>query len=116
LLSWYPGAWLIARVLRLNKTVHAQQSLFDEHLPLSGWIGVFERWIVIYLILHGQIVGVGFLVTAKGLLRMPEIRDTSDPKIAPLLSSYILLGTLVSFLLAILLAEAALKLRACLSA
>jgi hypothetical protein len=45
------------------------------------------------LILIGQPAGVGFLITAKSILRFGDVRDSSQRK----LTEYIIIGTFMSF-------------------
>ncbi|MCX6600797.1 MAG: hypothetical protein NT025_04460 [bacterium] len=102
-----PGIWLVAAILRWAPVPKNLRSQIDKHLPLSGWIGLFERWLVIFLIGQGEWSALGFIIAAKGLLRMPEIRREAagDSDVVHILSSYVLLGTLISLTLAIVLAE-----------
>jgi hypothetical protein len=66
--------------------------------PDGGWtIGNLERALIFTLILTRQEVGVGFLVAAKSILRFGEIRDPENRKEA----EYIIIGTMLSFLLGI---------------
>jgi len=106
-LAALPGIWVVSGILRLTPLPKEVRSQVRTHLPLSGWIGVFERWLVIYLIGRGEWSALGFIIAAKGLLRLPEIRReaASGTDMVPVLSSYILLGTLISLTLAVLLAE-----------
>ena len=72
------------------------------------WIGMLERTLVITLVLIGQFTAIGFLVTAKSILRLidkPEI--SPEFKIQKSFSSrkhteYVLIGTFLSFGSAIL--------------
>jgi hypothetical protein len=110
-LAVMPGMWLVAAVLKIAPLTKEQREQMELHTPLAGWIGVLERWLVIYLIGRGEWSALGFVVAAKGLLRIPELRSPfsggeGDPGLSHILSSYILLGTLLSLALAALLAEA----------
>ncbi|MDF7798238.1 DUF3307 domain-containing protein [Pontiellaceae bacterium B1224] len=58
-------------------------------------IGQLERALIFLLIMIGQPGGIGFLVAAKSILRFGEAKD--DQKLA----EYVLIGTLLSFGLAI---------------
>lgn len=58
-------------------------------------IGQLERALIFLFVMIGQPVGIGFLVAAKSILRFGEARD--DQKLA----EYVLIGTLLSFGLAI---------------
>jgi len=57
------------------------------------YIGWLERTLVLLLMLIGQPSGIGFLITAKSLLRLGEIRESKDRKLA----EYIIIGTFLSF-------------------
>jgi len=57
------------------------------------YIGALERALVMLLILVGQPAGVGFLITAKSILRFGDVRDSSQRK----LTEYIIIGTFMSF-------------------
>ena len=62
----------------------------------SAWIGIIERILILIFILVGQFLAIGFLVAAKSVFRFNEIKKGENPK-----AEYFLLGTLVSFLVAI---------------
>ncbi|NMC17658.1 MAG: hypothetical protein GYA38_04580 [Chloroflexi bacterium] len=72
--------------------------------PVSGlkeggrYIGYLERLLIFVFILSGQFAGVGFLITAKSILRFGELKDSENRKQA----EYIIIGTFASFLYAIL--------------
>lgn len=106
LVSVFPGVWVVKWTLGLNRTVRANRALIEQHLPLSGWIGVFERWITIFLVLEGHTEAIAFLVAAKGLLRLSELRSASaGGDRSSFMNSYILLGTLVSIVVALIIAK-----------
>ena len=65
-------------------------------LNASAWIGIFERILNLIFVTTGQIQAIGFLVAAKSVFRFSEIQHEGNPK-----AEYFLLGTLVSFTLAI---------------
>ena len=68
----------------------------EEDLPNAGrLIGIIERWLVLIFILSGQFAAVGFLIGAKSILRFKE---TSFLK-----TEYVLVGTLLSFGIAVVL-------------
>ncbi len=69
-------------------------SVEEKSMPMAGKvIGVVERILVLTLILVGQFSAVGFLIAAKSILRFNEYRK----------NEYILVGTLLSFGIAIVL-------------
>jgi hypothetical protein len=59
----------------------------------GSYIGWLERALVMLLVLTGQPGGVGFLITAKSILRFGDVRDSSQRK----LTEYIIIGTFMSF-------------------
>ncbi len=65
-------------------------------LNASAWIGIFERILIVIFVTTGQIQAIGFLVAAKSVFRFSEIQHEGNQK-----AEYFLLGTLVSFTLAI---------------
>lgn len=80
--------------------------LIEEGKEVSGlsgagtWIGYIERVIILTFILLNQYGAIGFLIAAKSIFRFSgEVKDHRERKYA----EYILIGTLISFSLAILL-------------
>lgn len=67
-------------------------------LNASAWIGIFERILIVIFVTSGQIQAIGFLVAAKSIFRFSEIQQDRNQK-----AEYFLLGTLVSFTLAVVL-------------
>ncbi|HVS78274.1 MAG TPA: DUF3307 domain-containing protein [Steroidobacteraceae bacterium] len=68
-----------------------------DHIPGlengGAYIGVLERALVMMLILMGQPAGVGFLITAKSILRFGDVKESQQRK----LTEYIIIGTFMSF-------------------
>lgn len=62
------------------------------------YIGMLERLIIYIAILGGSLQVIGFLLAAKSVFRFGDLTRTKDRK----LTEYILIGTLLSFLLAII--------------
>ncbi len=56
-------------------------------------IGWLERSLVLLLVWAGQPAAIGFIITAKSILRFGEIRDGRDRSVA----EYIIIGTFLSF-------------------
>lgn len=81
-----------------------QRIVDDNGLELEGLvnggkkIGQLERALIFLLVFISQPAGIGFLVAAKSILRFGD--TTKEQKLA----EYVLIGTLLSFSLAILLA------------
>jgi hypothetical protein len=59
----------------------------------GAYIGCLERALVMLLILLNQAAGVGFLITAKSILRFGDVKESSQRK----LTEYIIIGTFMSF-------------------
>lgn len=68
-----------------------------KNLEKAGrWIGSIERTLAFVLVLLGQFTAIGFIIAAKSILRYGE-KDTYR-------AEYVLIGTLLSFGIAVLLA------------
>jgi hypothetical protein len=71
----------------------------DESLTNAGnYIGILERLLVFIFIITGHWEGVGFLIAAKSIFRFSDLSQSKDRK----LTEYILIGTLLSFGMAII--------------
>lgn len=86
------------------KTIISKWSLEEftneESLENAGnYIGMLERLFVFAFIITGYWEGIGFLLAAKSVFRFGDISKAKDRK----LTEYILIGTLISFGLAIIL-------------
>ena len=89
--------------LRLQPYLSAMRSgdnNFEERGLKNGGrlIGRLERALIFLFTLSGHLMAVGFLVTAKSILRFGELKDGSNRKEA----EYVIIGTLYSFFLALL--------------
>jgi hypothetical protein len=62
------------------------------------YIGWLERSLVLILVLMNQVNAVGFVVTAKSILRYGDIRDSHQRRV----TEYVIIGTFLSFGWAIL--------------
>lgn len=66
----------------------------DQGLPNGGrMIGQLERLLIYLFVLIDAPTAIGFLVTAKSILRFGEIKDKESHRLA----EYIIIGTLMSF-------------------
>ncbi len=96
---WVGGFWV-------GKTVAPFQEAIGDasaSLPNAGrLIGQLERALIYLLVLAGEPQGVGFLVAAKSILRFGEVKEPEQRKEA----EYIIIGTLMSFGWALLIAFA----------
>lgn len=70
----------------------------DESLSNAGkYIGILERLFVFIFVVTGNWEGIGFLLAAKSVFRFGDLKESKDRK----LTEYILIGTLLSFGIAI---------------
>ncbi|HPW97696.1 MAG TPA: DUF3307 domain-containing protein [Flavobacterium sp.] len=73
----------------------------DNSLQNAGnFIGILERLFVFYFVLTNHIEAIGFLLAAKSIFRFGDLKEAKDRK----LTEYVLIGTLLSFGIAFLLA------------
>jgi uncharacterized membrane protein len=73
----------------------------EKSLKKAGtYIGILERVFVFIFVLSGQWQAVGFLIAAKSVFRFGDLQDAKNRK----LTEYVLIGTLISFGSAFLLA------------
>ncbi len=72
----------------------------DNGLKSAGkWIGIIERILIFTFIIINKLSVIGLLLTAKSVFRFGDLKDSAEQK----KTEYIILGTFISFLLAILL-------------
>ena len=108
---WSEKEWLILTLLVfltipasvITKTLISKWTplpdLGSDSLDQAGkYIGILERLFVFAFIVAGRFEAIGFLVAAKSVFRFGDLRQSKDRK----LTEYILIGTLLSFGLAIL--------------
>lgn len=105
LLVLRPIGFLIGKVTERWEQELSRLPTTFQGLSLAGtWIGYMERVIILTFILLGQYSAIGFLIAAKSIFRFSgKVDDESGHKQA----EYILIGTLMSFLLAIFIGLAA---------
>jgi hypothetical protein len=71
----------------------------DESLKEAGkYIGILERLFVFAFVILGHWEAIGFLLAAKSIFRFGDLKESKDRK----LTEYMLIGTLISFGIAIL--------------
>ena len=92
------GGFLVAEFLRRYKPQPSEPAQTDaegELLRTGRVIGMLERVLLFLILVQGEWAAVGFVIAAKSVVRFPELnkRDFAE---------YYLLGTLASFLFAIL--------------
>lgn len=77
----------------------SQNSHEDNSLSNAGnYIGILERLFIICFILTGHFEAIGFLLAAKSIFRFGDLKEAKDRK----LTEYVMIGTLISFGIAIL--------------
>jgi hypothetical protein len=70
-----------------------------KSLPLAGtYIGYLERVMIVSFILSGWMEGIGYLLAAKSVFRFGELRNNKEL----MRTEYILLGTFLSFTVAVM--------------
>jgi hypothetical protein len=98
ILAVYVGGVLVGILVEpfLKEIMGSAEMLEPESRGLQNGgkrIGQLERVLILFFILTGQPAGVGFLITAKSILRFGEIKDGKGRKEA----EYIIIGTMLSF-------------------
>jgi hypothetical protein len=91
----WPAGWMISRLIgpmRRHQTA-TEKKEFVSIEKAGHYIGYCERLLILTFVLLGEYTAIGFLVTAKSILRFEATRVEGE---------YILIGTLVSFTVAIL--------------
>lgn len=80
---------------KIKATLVTLNSTEEQELGLTSagkWIGICERVIILTFVLMSQYTAIGFLMTAKSILRFSEKENNTQLK-----TEYVLVGTLVSF-------------------
>lgn len=93
----YPSAIIMQRFMHR----WSQQFETNDDGTLRGagtYIGILERLFIIIAMLTSNLSVIGFLLAAKSVFRFGDLSRSEDRK----LTEYILIGTLLSFLIAIL--------------
>ena len=79
-------------------TPQTEDSVTGSLQSAGKYIGIFERLLVFVFIISNEWEAIGFLLAAKSVFRFGDLRESKDRK----LTEYILIGTLLSFGIAIL--------------
>lgn len=74
------------------------------------WIGYLERILIITFILSDMVEGIGFLLAAKSIFRFGDLQKNEDVRN----TEYVLIGTFLSFTIAIMVGLAAKEVLSCL--
>lgn len=92
----FPAAIIMGKLL---EPMSAQLDMDHESLPNAGkYIGIIERLFVLLFIILDHWEAIGLLITAKSVFRFNDLKESNSRK----LTEYILIGTLISFGLAII--------------
>lgn len=94
-----PASLVIKILLSAWSPVPVNQSeIHTESLANAGtYIGILERLLVFTFIMAGHWEGVGFMIAAKSVFRFSDLVQAKQRK----LTEYVLIGTLLSFGIAI---------------
>jgi hypothetical protein len=91
-----PSAIIMSRLL---ERMSEQIELDHKSLPNAGkYIGMMERLFVFLFIILGRWDAIGLLITAKSVFRFNDLKASNNRK----LTEYILIGTFLSFGIAVL--------------
>lgn len=91
----FPAAIIMGKLL---EGMSEQIELDHKSLPNAGkYIGIIERLFVLVFIILGRWEAIGLLITAKSVFRFNDLKERNSRK----LTEYILIGTLLSFGIAI---------------
>ncbi|MFS4492121.1 DUF3307 domain-containing protein [Maribacter sp. 2308TA10-17] len=92
----FPAAIIMSKLL---EKMSDQLEMDHESLPNAGkYIGIIERLFVLAFIILDQWGAIGLLITAKSVFRFNDLKESNSRK----LTEYILIGTLISFGIAII--------------
>ncbi len=92
----FPAAIIMEKLL---EGMSGQIELDHQSLSNAGkYIGIIERLFVLTFLVLGRWEAIGLLITAKSVFRFNDLKESNNRK----LTEYILIGTLMSFGIAIL--------------
>lgn len=91
----FPTAIIMGKLL---EKMSGQLEMDHKSLPNAGkYIGIIERLFVLIFIILDHWEAIGLLITAKSVFRFNDLKESNSRK----LTEYILIGTLISFGIAI---------------
>lgn len=90
-------AAIIMKMLLTNWVLELKDADGESLGNAGKYIGILERLFVFVFVITGQWQAVGFLLAAKSVFRLGDLKESKDRK----LTEYILIGTLLSFGMAI---------------
>ncbi|MCF8223063.1 MAG: DUF3307 domain-containing protein [Bacteroidales bacterium] len=83
---------------KITETFKYELSTTDSLKNAGTYIGITERILVFIFVLLGQFAAIGFLIAGKSILRVSRDNDDDARK----KTEYVLIGTMISFTVAIL--------------
>ena len=92
LVTWPLGIVIGIATTKWRKNITTKKSATDELADAGKWIGICERALILTFVLTHQYTAIGFLMTAKSILRFGDKDADAERK-----TEYILVGTLLSF-------------------
>lgn len=104
--AWWIAAGYLLNMFLFPKLIALATEKWRVHVPperellykAGRWIGVMERILVYTFVLIGQFSAVGFLMAAKSVFRFGDMKEGKDKGH----TEYVLIGTMLSFGLALI--------------
>lgn len=100
LLAARPASFAIAAILKRQTDALQAREGATGLVEAGRLIGYIERWLIVSFVLLDQFMGIGFLLAAKSIFRFGDLRHPHEQR----LTEYMLLGTLLSFSIALAIA------------
>lgn len=91
-------ASVLIRILISGWTPHTEDEQNNSLQNAGKYIGILERLFIFMFILTDHWEGIGFLLAAKSIFRFGDLKESKERK----LTEYVMIGTLLSFGLAML--------------
>lgn len=99
LLLTSPSSIFIKMAISKWSPQNYEEKKTNDSLQNAGkWIGNLERLLIFIFIIIGRFEAIGFLLAAKSIFRFGDLKQGEDRR----LTEYVLIGTLLSFGIAIL--------------
>jgi membrane protein CcdC involved in cytochrome C biogenesis len=92
LVTWPFGILIGLATAKWRKDLEANKEAQEGLEDAGKWIGICERMLILTFVLTSQYTAIGFLITAKSILRFGDKDKKAEKK-----TEYILVGTLLSF-------------------
>jgi hypothetical protein len=92
LVTWPLGILIGIATTKWRNELTSVESAREGLANAGKWIGICERALILTFVLTSQYTAIGFLMTAKSILRFGDKDKNAEKK-----TEYILVGTLLSF-------------------